>query len=206
MTLPRLGKYLLAIGAVLLAETGVVAQAPQRQTAELIPGVVFVGDGSVTRTETAQGLPIVSFWRPVLFGTEKQPVAGRMDCKITAAIGPYSTAGFDLDTIVKEEQRSRRKAGERDTDRNRQWGDDVRRIDLIGHTRDRAQDYVLTYLAVRTNAEIVDIRRQCRFVHDKLSGKPDFLSYVHRYTALAINLPPAIPLDQMADPTDSEGA
>ena len=206
MTLRPTPLLLYSSALLSLGGSGIAAQTPQHQPAELIPGVVFVGDGAVTRAETAQGLPIVSFWRPVLFGTDKRPIAGRMDCKVTAAIGPYSKAGFDLDTIVKEEQRSRRKVGERDTDRNRQWGDDVRRIDLIGHTRGHAQDYVLTYLAVRTNAEVVDIRRQCRFVHDKLSDKPDFLSYVHRYTALAINLPPAIPLDQMADPTDSEGA
>lgn len=198
-------KFLLGL-CVLVFSSSLSAQAPPQQTAELIPGVVFVGDGSVTRAETAQGLPIVSFWRPVLFGTDKRPIAGRMDCKLTAAIGPYSKAGFDLDAIVKEEQRSRRKAGERDTDKRRQWGDDVRRIDLIGRTRHHDQDYVLTYLAVRTNAEIVDIRRQCRFIHDKLSDKPDFLSYVNRYTALAISLAPAIPLDQMADPTDNEGA
>lgn len=163
--------------------------------AEIVSGVAFQGDGSVTLEAGESGLPVLSFWRPVLFkGDTKRPVAGRMDCRVVAADGFYSDAAFDADARHDAVAEARRAQGFIDRDRLRDYSDTVKQLDVVGQ-RLRAEDrpsqvFVLTYLLIRDGERLIDIRRNCTFVYGKGASRPDVLPYVYRYTKFAYAFEP----------------
>ena len=163
--------------------------------AEIVEGVAFQGDGSVTLQAGESGLPVLSFWRPVLFKEDSmRPIAGRMDCRVVAADGFYSDEAFDADARHDAVAEVRENQGFLDSDRLRDYSDTVKKLDVLGRrikTDDRpSQMFVLTYLLVRDGERLIDIRRNCTFVHGKGVSRPDVLPYVYRYTKFAYAFEP----------------
>jgi hypothetical protein len=164
--------------------------------AEIVEGVAFQGDGSVTLEAGESGLPVLSFWRPVLFKEDTdRPIAGRMDCRVVAADTSYSDEDFDADAKHDAVAEVRREQGFLDRDRLRDYSDTVRQLDIVGR-RIKADDrpsqmFVLTYLLIRDGERLIDIRRNCTFVHGKGVSRPDVLPYVTRYTKFTYAFEPS---------------
>ncbi|MEO1221646.1 MAG: carbamoyl-phosphate synthase large subunit [Pseudomonadota bacterium] len=143
----------------------------------------------------ASGLPVLAFWRPVLFKEDTdRPVAGRMDCRVVAADTFYSDEAFDVDAKHQAVVEARKEQGFLDKDLLRDYSDTVRQLDVVGRRvpldgRPR-QMFVLTYLLIRDGERLIDIRRNCTFVHGKGVSRPDVLPYVYRYTKFAYAFEP----------------
>ncbi len=189
--------FLSAIFATLstasLAQNPAMTPPPVAQWpgAEIAPGVAFQGDGSVSLERTEAGLPVLLFWRPILFHEDtKRPVAGRMDCKVIASDGAFSQEAFDPETRHAATADARAAQGFRDMDRLRDNSDTTRQLDIVGRRANPRQHYVLSYILVRDGARLIDIRRNCTFVYGKGVSKPDVLPYVYRYTRIAYAFEP----------------
>ncbi|MEE4317932.1 MAG: carbamoyl-phosphate synthase large subunit [Erythrobacter sp.] len=154
--------------------------------AEIAEGVAFQGDGSVTLEASPDtGLPVLSFWRPVLHDEDSRyPVAGRMDCRIAAAQGPFEDADFDPQARHDAVIEARRAQGFIDMERLASATDGVKQLDVIGRRNAPRSYYVLSYIMARDGARLIDIRRNCTFVFGSGASKPDVLPYVNRYTKL----------------------
>ena len=190
------GKRLWCAIASALASlaTPALAQAPapaqEWPAVELAPGVVFAADGSVEIEAGPGGGPGVTFWRPVLFREEsKYPVGGRMDCRVVAATQGYSDAAFDLEATYEAEKSQRKREGHVEEDRARAYDGDVRELDIITRRRKPHDHHVLSYIAIKRDTQLVQIRRNCSFVHGYEVGTVDYLAYVNRYTGLRIAAP-----------------
>ena len=152
--------------------------------AEIAEGVAFQGDGSVTLDASPDtGLPVISFWRPVLHdeGT-RYPVAGRMDCRVAASQGPFAEADFDPAARHKAIAEQRKEQGYIDTERLASGTDRVKQLDVIGRRNAPRSYYVLSYIMARDGERLIDIRRNCTFIFGAAASKPDVLPYVNRYT------------------------
>jgi len=159
--------------------------------AEIVEGVAFQGDGSVSLERGAAGLPVLSYWRPILFREDTdRPVAGRMDCKIVALDEPFREETFDPDARHASVADARAAQGFKDMDRLRDIGDDIRQLDVVGRRSKPRQHYVLSYILVRDGDRLVDIRRNCTFVYGKAISRPDVLPYVYRYTKISYAFEP----------------
>lgn len=176
--------------AVALAAGASHAQAPapvdQWPGAEIAEGVAFQGDGSVTLEASPDtGLPILTFWRPVLHDEgSRYPVAGRMDCRIAASEGPFDEAQFDPQTRHKAVADQRRDQGYIDSERLVSSTDTVKKLDVVGRRNGPRSYYVLSYIMARDGERLIDIRRNCTFIFGSAASKPDVLPYVNRYTRL----------------------
>lgn len=160
--------------------------------AEIVDGVAFQADGSVTLEAGASGLPVIAFWRPILFNEDTdRPYAGRMDCRVVAADGYYSDIDFDPDARHEAVREARARQGFRDEDVLRDIGDTIRQIDVVGRRNNPHQHYVLSYIMVRDGERLIDIRRNCTFVHDDAISRVDVLPYVYRYTKLTFAFEPS---------------
>jgi len=160
--------------------------------AEIAEGVAFQGDGSVTLETSAEtGLPIVTFWRPVLHdeGT-RYPVAGRMDCRVVAAEGPFEEAGFDPAARHAALAEARKEQGFIDMERLASGTDNVKQLDVIGRRNAPRTHYVLSYIMVRDGERLIDIRRNCTFIFGSGASKPDVLPLVNRYTKITFAFAP----------------
>ncbi|MEM8725987.1 MAG: carbamoyl-phosphate synthase large subunit [Pseudomonadota bacterium] len=154
--------------------------------AEIVEGVAFQGDGSVTLEQGAGGLPVLVFWRPILFKeNSRKPVAGRMDCRVVASDGLYSEAEFDPDAKHAAVAETRERQGYVDMKRLRDMSDTVKQLDVVGRRANPRSHYVLSYIMVRDGERLIDIRRNCTFVNRAGVSRPDVLPYVHRYTKLS---------------------
>lgn len=154
--------------------------------AEIAEGVAFQGDGSVTLEASPEtGLPVVTFWRPVLHDENtRYPVAGRMDCRIAASEGPFEDAAFDPQARHKAVAGQRKEQGYIDTERLASGTDAVKQLDVIGRRNGPRSHYVLSYIMARDGERLIDIRRNCTFIFGAAASKPDVLPYVNRYTRL----------------------
>lgn len=154
--------------------------------AEIAPGVAFQGDGSVTLKASGDtGLPVLTFWRPVLHDEgSRYPVAGRMDCRIAASQGPFSEEDFDPAARHKVVAEQRKEQGFIDGERLASGTDTVKKLDVIGRRNAPRSYYVLSYIMARDGDRLIDIRRNCTFVFGSAASKPDVLPYVNRYTKL----------------------
>ncbi|MGB3470114.1 MAG: carbamoyl-phosphate synthase large subunit [Erythrobacter sp.] len=158
---------------------------------EIVRGVAFQGDGSITLTQGEGGVPVLSFWRPILFREDTdKPVAGRMDCKIAASDAPFSEDEFDLDARHAASVSARKVQGFKDMALLRDTGNYTRQLDVIGRRTSPRQHYVLSYILVRDGERLIDIRRNCTFIYGKGVSKPDVLPYVYRYTKLTYAFEP----------------
>jgi hypothetical protein len=154
--------------------------------AEIAEGVAFQGDGSVTLEASSEtGLPVISFWRPVLAdeGT-RYPVAGRMDCRIAASQGPFNAADFDPAKRHNAVAQQRREQGYIDAERLASGTDSVKKLNVIGRRNAPRSYYVLSYIMARDGERLIDIRCNCTFIFGPAASKPDVLPYVNRYTKL----------------------
>lgn len=154
--------------------------------AEIAEGVAFQGDGSVTLEASSDtGLPVITFWRPVLHDEgSRYPVAGRMDCRIAASQGPFSEEDFDPAKRHKAVVEQRKEQGFIDSERLASGTDSVKKLDVIGRRNAPRSYYVLSYIMARDGDRLIDIRRNCTFVFGSAASKPDVLPYVNRYTKL----------------------
>jgi hypothetical protein len=154
--------------------------------AEIADGVAFQGDGSVTlEASTETGLPVISFWRPVLHDEDSRyPVAGRMDCRVAASEGPFDEAAFDPKARHAAVAGQRREQGFIDMERLSSGTDEIRQLDVIGRRNGPRSYYVLSYIMARDGSRLIDIRRNCIFVFGSAASKPDVLPLVNRYTKI----------------------
>ena len=154
--------------------------------AEIASGAVFQGDGSVTLEASAEtGLPVVTFWRPVLHDEDSRyPVAGRMDCRVAAAESPFDEATFDPAARHKAVAAQRKEQGFIDTETLASGDNTVRQLDIIGRRNGPRTHYVLSYIMARDGDRMIDIRRNCTFIFGSAASKPDVLPFVNRYTKL----------------------
>lgn len=152
--------------------------------AEIAQGVAFQGDGSVTLEASPDtGLPVLSFWRPVLHDEDSRyPVAGRMDCRIAATQGPFDEAAFDPEARHRAVAGARKEQGFIDMERVASENDIARQFDVIGRRSAPRSYYVLSYIMARDGERLIDIRRNCTFIFGSAASKPDVLPYVNRYT------------------------
>ena len=132
--------FLGATTAPLAAQNPAMTPTPSATWpgAEIVEGVAFQGDGSITIAAGAGGLPVLSFWRPILFKENTdRPVAGRMDCKIVATDQSYAEADFDPDARHATVADARDAQGFKDDDRLRDYGAFTKQLDIVGR---RAKD------------------------------------------------------------------
>jgi hypothetical protein len=188
----------LAISSLLLASGAASAQGPmtpppsdQWPGVEIVEGVAFQGDGSITIEAGSGGLPVIAYWRPILFREDsRRPYAGRMDCRVIAADGAFSEDEFDPDAKHAMNADLRESQGYIDEDVLRDMSDTVRQLDVVGRRNAPHQHYVLSYILVRDGARLIDIRRNCTFVHDASISRVDVLPYIYRYTKLTYAFDP----------------
>ncbi len=188
----------LAISSLLLASGAASAQGPmtpppsdQWPGVEIVEGVAFQGDGSITIEAGSGGLPVIAYWRPILFREDsRRPYAGRMDCRVIAADGAFSEDEFDPDAKHAMNADLRESQGYIDEDVLRDMSDTVRQLDVVGRRNAPHQHYVLSYILVRDGARLIDIRRNCTFVHDASISRVDVLPYIYRYTKLSYAFEP----------------
>jgi len=186
-----LGKARIAFAATLATiSTASLAQNPapiaEWPGALIAKGVAFQGDGSVTLEASPDtGLPVVTFWRPVLHNENtRYPVAGRMDCRIAASEGPFDNAAFDPQARHKAVAAQRKEQGYIDAERLASGTDTVKKLDVIGRRNAPRSYYVLSYIMARDGERLIDIRRNCTFIFGAAAARPDVLPYVNRYTKL----------------------
>lgn len=152
--------------------------------AEIAQGVAFQGDGSITLEASPEtGLPVLSFWRPVLHDEDSRyPVAGRMDCRVAATEGPFDEAAFDPKPRHDAIAEARKEQGFIDMERLASGDDTAQQLDVIGRRNSPRSYYVLSYITARDGNRMVDIRRNCTFIFGSAASKPDVLPLVNRYT------------------------
>jgi hypothetical protein len=61
---------------------------------------------------------------------------------------------------------------------------------VVGRRANPRQHYVLSYIMVRDEDRLIDIRRNCTFIYGSGVSKPDVLPYVYRYTKIAYAFEP----------------
>ncbi|WP_301749574.1 carbamoyl-phosphate synthase large subunit [uncultured Erythrobacter sp.] len=188
--------------------TASLAQNPapvdQWPGAEIAEGVAFQGDGSVTLdTSPETGLPVLTFWRPVLHDEgSRYPVAGRMDCRVAAAESPFDAADFDPAARHAAAANARKEQGYTDAEQLASGTDTIKQLDIIGRRNAPRSYYVLSYIMARDGDRLVDIRRNCTFIFGSAASKPDVLPLVNRYTKITFAFTPEISAQA---PTGGEG-
>ena len=208
MSYRRAALYLLvpALAAPALAQNPAMTPPPLAQWpgAEIAEGVAFQGDGSVTLEASAEtGLPVITFWRPVLHDEgSRYPVAGRMDCRVAATQGPFEAADFDPAARHAAVSEARREQGYIDSERLASGTDTIKQLDVIGRRNTPRSYYVLSYITARDGDRLIDIRRNCTFIFGAAASKPDVLPLVNRFTKITFAF---MPDDGAKAPTAGEG-
>lgn len=189
-----LAPAMAAISTVSLAQNPVMTPRALAEWpgAEIVEGVAFQGDGSVTlATSPESGLTVLSFWRPVLHDEgSRYPVAGRMDCGVVATEMPFNAEEFDPAARHAAVSDQRKNNGFIDMERLASGDDMVKQYDVIGRRNSPRSYYVLSYIMARDGARMVDIRRNCTFIFGAGASKPDVLPYVNRYTKITFGFTP----------------
>ena len=209
MSYRRAALYLLvpALAAPALAQNPPAMTPPplaQWPGAEIAEGVAFQGDGSVTLESSSEtGLPVITFWRPVLHDEgSRYPVAGRMDCRVAATQGPFDEADFDPAKRHEAVSEARREQGYIDSERLASGTDTIKQLDVIGRRNTPRSYYVLSYVMARDGDRLIDIRRNCTFIFGAAASKPDVLPLVNRFTKITFAF---MPDDGAKAPTAGEG-
>ena len=208
MSYRRAALYLLvpALAAPAFAQNPAMTPPPLAQWpgAEIAEGVAFQGDGSVTLEASSEtGLPVITFWRPVLHDEgSRYPVAGRMDCRVAATQGPFDEADFDPAKRHEAVSEARREQGYIDSERLASGTDTIKQLDVIGRRNTPRSYYVLSYITARDGDRLIDIRRNCTFIFGAAASKPDVLPLVNRFTKITFAI---MPDDGAKAPTAGEG-
>lgn len=151
----------------------------------LFDGAVILSvDGAMLESAPSERGQSFRFWRPILFQGDPWPVAGRMDCHVSARELPYSEASFDLDGRYAKLDDQRDKAGYGDQRRIRDYSESVRRLDIVGLRPRPHEHYVHSFIAMRHGDAIYDMLMNCTFRHGEDSEKADYAALVDRYVAV----------------------
>jgi len=193
--------YVLAIGAGLMSATPAAAQSAVQ--VPLFDGaLVLRGEVGVTAEMLSSDSADLSFWRPIQYGPLDKPIGGRMDCRLAAAVQPFSDAAFNVQAIYEAREPARSRAGQKDEDTDILEQPNIRRLEVTGRANNPHRHYVLTYLALRDGARLYDIRMNCDFLHLQDPGKDtDYAAIMHQYVDLAV--PVALGVAAHKDPMES---
>jgi hypothetical protein len=186
---------------LLLVSSQAVPRPAEPERVELLPGVAFEGDGGVGQERGPDGLVVATFWRPVRFGTEGEPIGGRMDCRAAARRDPFSLALFELEATHAGEASRLESERWSEIERSKDYRPDVRVLDVVMRRSNPARYGVMTYIAARTDDDVVSIRRLCTFIRGNGAWRPDYRAMIHRYTAFALDLSPPNSTDPLVTPT-----
>lgn len=182
---------LVTVASPALAQSPAMTPRPLAEWpgAEIAEGAAFQGDGSVTLEASAEtGLPVITFWRPVLHDEgSRYPIAGRMDCRVAATQGPFDAAAFDPVARHKAVAEQRRDQGYLDDEQIVSTNDTAQQLDVIGRRDGPRSYYVLSYISARDGERLIDIRRNCTFLFGRGASKPDVLALVNRYTKITLS-------------------
>ncbi|TIX50148.1 hypothetical protein [Alteraurantiacibacter aquimixticola] len=189
--------FLLAIAVA----TPTAAQDIAPVAVDLMEGVAFVGEGGVELEEAADGTPVAAFWRPLSYRQNDQLLAGRMECRAAARREPYRAALYQLEQVHAAQVAQGRLEGLTELETRSQPGEIVSRYDVLGRRTSPRRYQVLTYIAVRTAAELVSIRQTCSFLRDGNIYRQDFFPFVDRHTSFVLALPPPDSADPYTAPT-----
>ncbi len=148
--------------------------------------LVFRGDGSISDRVDQDGMDSFHFWRPVLYPAEPWPVAGRMDCEILARDKPYTPELFDLRARYDAVKDNRRNNGFKDDEPIADLSETMRRLDVSGYAHKPLRRYVVSYIALRDETRLYDIRMDCTFMQGDGAGKPNNAALVHYYTSFSL--------------------
>lgn len=183
------GAAMLMFGAL----SGASAQEPQPSRWEEIPvldGTVTLGfDGAVLDMQQGPTVQVINFWRPLLFKGDPWPVAGRMDCRFAARSVDFNESLFDLDGRFAEQAQQRKASGMGDQRENRDYGDLMRRLDIVGFRIKPHEHYVHSLIVFRRADKLDDIRMDCTFRHDEFAKEADYDVLVDRYTKVTFATP-----------------
>jgi len=180
---------LAAFSAMAALLSAIPAQA---QTAVQVPlfdgALVISGEVEVTESVVELDAVVVSFWRPVLFGTSERPIGGRMDCRLGGVCEAYSDALFDIEQRYMDSRERREQSGLNDN-RERDYAEEgpVRRLLVTGIAHQPVRRYVLTYIALREGDALYEVRMNCEFKY--LHSPPSdtvFAAVMLQYVDLAI--------------------
>jgi hypothetical protein len=199
--MPGITQICVLAGFLLAMTHLAVAQEVAPASVDLIEGVVFVGEGGVQRLEAADGTPVATFWRPLQYKHGGELLAGRMECRAAARRDPYRAALFEVAGVHAAQVEEGALAGLLELDTRSQPGSIVNRFDVLGRRNAPRRYQVLTYVAVRTGADLVSIRQTCSFLRDGQIYRQDFFPYVDRHTSFVLALPPPDAIDPAMTPT-----
>jgi len=139
---------------------------------------------------------LLDFWRPVTFGPAEKPIGGRMDCKLGGVRQDYSDALFDVRQRYRDSRRAREQSGLEDESDDYAEDGRVRRLEVTGRANEPHRHYVLTFLAMRADPYLYDIRLNCEFRHLADPGdETDYAAIMRQYVDIAVPIadPAAVP-------------
>jgi len=177
--------------SVTVAIAMVIATPGQAEDAIQLPlfdgALVLTAEAGVRQDVREADGALIDFWRPVTFGPADKPIGGRMDCKLGGVRQDYSDSLFDIRKRFKESRQARKRSGLEDEDTDFTEDGDVRRLEIVGHANAPHRHYVLTYLALRSDPYLYDIRLNCEFRHLADPGDAtDYAAIMRQYVDLAV--------------------
>jgi len=172
--------FALAVGSPALAQEAV--QLPLFDGA-----LVLTAEAGLRQDVREADGALLDFWRPVTFGPADKPIGGRMDCKLGGVRQDYSDALFDIRQRYWDSRAARKQSGLEDADDEFAENGAIRRLEITGRANEPHRHYVLTYLAVRADPYLYDIRLNCEFRHLADPGdKTDYAAIMRRYVDVAV--------------------
>ena len=173
--------------ACALLATPAAAQSSAVQLPLFDGALVLHGEVGIladARTDTSADIEV---WRPVLFGTPERPIGGRMDCRLGGVTRVYSEALFDIEQRYRDTLDRRKAAGLNDRETAFTETGAIRRLEVTGTQRQPTRHYVLTWLALRGETTLYDIRLNCEFTYLERPGRDtDFAAIMRSHIDLAV--------------------
>ena len=202
MSLPALNFGMATVLAI-LAPTSTAFGQSTKQLPLFDGALILTTDAGIRQDVRESDGALLDFWRPVTFDPSTRPIGGRMDCKLGGVREDYSEALFDIRQRYKDERAARRKGGLEDGHESYSESGNIRRLEVTGRAADPDRGYVLTYLAMRTDDELYDLRLNCEFRYLQDPGsQTDYAPIMHAH--VDIGVPAASPLATPQTPdTDS---
>ncbi|MEN7536444.1 hypothetical protein ABDJ38_04590 [Aurantiacibacter sp. DGU5] len=193
------GVLSLACGAL---ATSVSAQDIAPQAITLIEGVLFTGEGGVELLSAEDSnRSVVRFWRPIQFTKNEQAIGGRMECRAAAERAPIRATWDDHAAIYEAENKQGSLGDFTEIDTRFNGDGTISRFDVLGRRSDPLRYEVRSYIAVRTGAELVNIRETCQFLRDGQIARQNFFQYVDHHTSFVLALAPPAEADPAAAPS-----
>lgn len=163
--------------------------------------LVLTTDGGLRQDVREADGALLDFWRPVTFGPADKPIGGRMDCRMAGVRQNYTESLFDIRQRYRATREERERSGLEDDSDNYSESDTIRRLEVIGHASEPHRHYVLTFLAVRAEPYLYDVRLNCEFRH---LGEPprstDYAAIMRAHVDIAV---PMADMPAASTPPDS---